>query len=149
MNSTVSLLVEVPEVLHDSLKHYLEIRPDWDQDRVFAAALSLYSCSKTVALIRLPKSKIIVKLRAFTWMLCLSARSGRTINESAFSSQKSEVRSQGQRFSNNERTDSFSLRTTDISFVMPFIQSEQYGLSNFSDEASGVQPLPLCLLPPL
>jgi Protein of unknown function (DUF2811) len=38
MNSTVSLLVEVPEVLHDSLKHYLEIRPDWDQDRVFAAA---------------------------------------------------------------------------------------------------------------
>ncbi len=42
MNSTVSLLVEVPEVLHDSLKHYLEIRPDWDQDRVFTAALSLF-----------------------------------------------------------------------------------------------------------
>lgn len=42
MNSTVSLLVEVPEVLHDSLKHYLDIRPDWDQDRVFAAALSLF-----------------------------------------------------------------------------------------------------------
>ncbi len=42
MNSTVSLLIEVPEVLHESLKHYLELRPDWDQDRVFTAALSLF-----------------------------------------------------------------------------------------------------------
>lgn len=42
MDSTVSLLVEIPEVLHESLKNYLELRPDWDQDRVFAAALSLF-----------------------------------------------------------------------------------------------------------
>jgi hypothetical protein len=42
MNSTVSLLVEVPEVLHESLRMYLEMRPDWDQDRVFTAALSLF-----------------------------------------------------------------------------------------------------------
>ncbi|MGI0487784.1 DUF2811 domain-containing protein [Pantanalinema rosaneae CENA516] len=42
MNSTVSLLVEIPEVLHESIKNYLELRPDWDQDRVFAAALSLF-----------------------------------------------------------------------------------------------------------
>jgi len=42
MNTTVSLLIEVPEVLHDSLKTYLELRPDWDQDRVFTAALSLF-----------------------------------------------------------------------------------------------------------
>jgi hypothetical protein len=42
MHTTVSLLIEVPEVLHDSLKNYLEIRTDWDQDRVFTAALSLF-----------------------------------------------------------------------------------------------------------
>ncbi|UBF25767.1 DUF2811 domain-containing protein [Kovacikia minuta CCNUW1] len=42
MNSTVSLLVEIPEVLHESLKNYLELRPDWDQDRVLTAALSLF-----------------------------------------------------------------------------------------------------------
>jgi hypothetical protein len=42
MNTTVSLLIEVPEVLHDALKNYLELRPDWDQDRVFTAALSLF-----------------------------------------------------------------------------------------------------------
>ncbi|MGA7935705.1 MAG: DUF2811 domain-containing protein [Kovacikia sp.] len=42
MNSNVSLLIEIPEVLHESLKNYLELRPDWDQDRVLTAALSLF-----------------------------------------------------------------------------------------------------------
>lgn len=42
MNTTISLLIEVPEVLHDAMKNYLEMRPDWDQDRVFTAALSLF-----------------------------------------------------------------------------------------------------------
>ncbi|MBD2180398.1 MULTISPECIES: DUF2811 domain-containing protein [Oscillatoriophycideae] len=42
MNTTVSMLAEIPEVLHESLKSYLETHPDWDQDRVFAAALSLF-----------------------------------------------------------------------------------------------------------
>ncbi len=42
MNSTVSLLIEIPEVLHESLRTYLEMRPDWDQDRAFTAALSLF-----------------------------------------------------------------------------------------------------------
>jgi len=42
MNSTVSLLIEIPEALHESLKNYLELRPDWDQDRVLTAALSLF-----------------------------------------------------------------------------------------------------------
>lgn len=42
MHTPISLLVEVPEVLHDALKNYLELRPDWDQDRVFTAALSLF-----------------------------------------------------------------------------------------------------------
>jgi Protein of unknown function (DUF2811) len=42
MDPSISLLIEVPEVLHEALKHYLEARPDWDQDRVFTAALSLF-----------------------------------------------------------------------------------------------------------
>lgn len=42
MNATISILVEVPEDLHESLASFLEARPDWDQDRVFSAALSLF-----------------------------------------------------------------------------------------------------------
>lgn len=42
MNPTVSILAEIPEELHQSLKDYLETHPNWDQDRVFAAALSLF-----------------------------------------------------------------------------------------------------------
>ena len=42
MNTTVSMLAEIPEALHESLKSYLETHPDWDQDRVFTAAISLF-----------------------------------------------------------------------------------------------------------
>lgn len=43
MNPTpISLLVELPESLHGSLVGFLEARPDWDQDRVFSAAISLF-----------------------------------------------------------------------------------------------------------
>jgi hypothetical protein len=42
MNANVSTLTEIPEELHQSLKSYLETHPNWDQDRVFAAALSLF-----------------------------------------------------------------------------------------------------------
>lgn len=42
MKATVSILSEIPEELHQSLKGYLENHPDWDQDRVFSAALSLF-----------------------------------------------------------------------------------------------------------
>jgi hypothetical protein len=42
MSTTVSILAEIPEELHETLKNYLEFHPDWDQDRVFAAALSLF-----------------------------------------------------------------------------------------------------------
>ncbi|WP_013320366.1 DUF2811 domain-containing protein [Gloeothece verrucosa] len=42
MNTSVSILAEIPEEIHESLKHYLETHPNWDQDRVFAAALSLF-----------------------------------------------------------------------------------------------------------
>ena len=42
MNATVSILAEIPEELHETLKGYLEAHPDVDQDRVFTAALSLF-----------------------------------------------------------------------------------------------------------
>ncbi len=42
MTNNVSILAEIPEELHESLKTYLETHPSWDQDRVFAAALSLF-----------------------------------------------------------------------------------------------------------
>jgi hypothetical protein len=42
MKAEVSILAEIPEELHQSLKNYLETHPTWDQDRVFAAALSLF-----------------------------------------------------------------------------------------------------------
>lgn len=42
MKAMVSILAEIPESLHESLKSYLESHPDWDQDRVMTAALSLF-----------------------------------------------------------------------------------------------------------
>jgi hypothetical protein len=42
MDTSISLFVEIPEVLHQSLSHFLDTRPDWNQDRVFAAAVSLF-----------------------------------------------------------------------------------------------------------
>jgi hypothetical protein len=42
MDATISILAEIPEDLHQTLRSYLATHPDWDQDRVFAAALSLF-----------------------------------------------------------------------------------------------------------
>ncbi len=42
MNTTVGIFSEIPEALHESLKIYLETHPDWDQNRVMTAALSLF-----------------------------------------------------------------------------------------------------------
>ncbi|MEA5513302.1 DUF2811 domain-containing protein [Nodularia sp. UHCC 0506] len=42
MNTTVSIFTEIPETLHESLENYLEAHPDWDQNRVLTAALSLF-----------------------------------------------------------------------------------------------------------
>ena len=42
MNASVSIISEIPEDLHEGLSNYLEAHPDWDQDRVFSAALSLF-----------------------------------------------------------------------------------------------------------
>ncbi|NJK27476.1 MAG: DUF2811 domain-containing protein [Coleofasciculaceae cyanobacterium SM2_3_26] len=40
--STVSIVTEIPEELHESLQTYLDNHVEWDQDRVFVAALSLF-----------------------------------------------------------------------------------------------------------
>jgi hypothetical protein len=42
MSIPVSILTEIPEELHESLQNYLDSHPNWDQDRVFAAALSMF-----------------------------------------------------------------------------------------------------------
>lgn len=42
INTSVSILTEIPEPLHESLQGYLDSHPEWDQDRVFCAALSLF-----------------------------------------------------------------------------------------------------------
>jgi len=44
-NSTDSIIrveVEMPESLHAAMVTFMESRPDWDQPRVMAAALSLF-----------------------------------------------------------------------------------------------------------
>ncbi|MEM1280418.1 MAG: DUF2811 domain-containing protein [Cyanobacteria bacterium P01_H01_bin.152] len=42
MYRRVSMLSEIPEDLYNSLTVFLENHPDWDQDRVFSAAVSLF-----------------------------------------------------------------------------------------------------------
>ncbi len=39
---TISILAEIPEELHGALSCYLETHANWDQDRLFTAALSLF-----------------------------------------------------------------------------------------------------------
>lgn len=39
---TISILAEISEDLHGALSGYLENHANWDQDRLFAAALSLF-----------------------------------------------------------------------------------------------------------
>ncbi|MBD2452384.1 DUF2811 domain-containing protein [Nostoc sp. FACHB-152] len=42
MNATVSILTEIPAPLHECLKDYLQQHPDWDENRVLTAAVSLF-----------------------------------------------------------------------------------------------------------
>ena len=42
MQLSVSILAEIPEELHESLRGFIESHPAWDQDRVYTAALSLF-----------------------------------------------------------------------------------------------------------
>jgi len=38
----ISVEIEMPESLHAAMTAFMESRPDWDQPRVMAAALSLF-----------------------------------------------------------------------------------------------------------
>jgi hypothetical protein len=54
MNTTVSILSEIPETLYESLKSYLTTHPDWTQDRVVTVGVSLfllqnYNCDRRAA----------------------------------------------------------------------------------------------------
>lgn len=40
--TSVNLLVEIPEELYQVLQTYLERSPNWDQERLFTAAISLF-----------------------------------------------------------------------------------------------------------
>ncbi|MEI6380856.1 MAG: DUF2811 domain-containing protein [Cyanobacteriota bacterium ELA615] len=42
MEKFISVITEIPEELHESLKGYLENHPTWDQDQVFVAALAKF-----------------------------------------------------------------------------------------------------------
>ena len=42
MTPTISLLAEVPEQLHEGLQRFLDTHPEWNQQRAFASALSLF-----------------------------------------------------------------------------------------------------------
>jgi hypothetical protein len=42
MNTTISILAEIPEDLHQALTGYLETHSNWDHDSILAAALSLF-----------------------------------------------------------------------------------------------------------
>jgi hypothetical protein len=49
MDLPISLMIEVPESLHQSLKIFLDRSPDWDQDRAMTAALSLFMMQQRVS----------------------------------------------------------------------------------------------------
>lgn len=42
MKRNIPLSAEIPQELHESLQRYLDEHPSWDQNRVLAAALSLF-----------------------------------------------------------------------------------------------------------
>lgn len=42
MDLPITIVTELPESLHAELARFLDSRPEWDQDRAIAAALSLF-----------------------------------------------------------------------------------------------------------
>ncbi len=42
MQTTTSILLEIPESISESIRGYLANHPDWDMDRVFTAAIALF-----------------------------------------------------------------------------------------------------------
>lgn len=43
----VCLMIEIPESLHGEVLSFLDRSPEWDQDRLFKAALSLFLMQNT------------------------------------------------------------------------------------------------------
>ncbi|MGB0564525.1 MAG: DUF2811 domain-containing protein [Spirulinaceae cyanobacterium] len=48
MATPISILTEIPEELHGSLRAYLDGHPAWDQDQVITAALSLFLLNRHI-----------------------------------------------------------------------------------------------------
>lgn len=46
--ATVSLMIEIPETLHQSIQDYLNTHDLWSQERVMQAALSLFLMQNSV-----------------------------------------------------------------------------------------------------
>lgn len=42
MPARISLQIEIPEELHQTLQRFLESRDHWDRDRLFQASLALF-----------------------------------------------------------------------------------------------------------
>jgi len=42
MSATVSISIKIPHTLHEPVKGYLAAHPDWDEERLLAAAVSLF-----------------------------------------------------------------------------------------------------------
>jgi hypothetical protein len=61
LDSKVCLMVEIPEVLHGSVQRFLDARPDWDQERVMQAAVSLFLLQMPETSDRVAASQIYVK----------------------------------------------------------------------------------------
>lgn len=38
----ISTVIDIPETLHSAVRKYLDKRPDWNQERVMAAALGMF-----------------------------------------------------------------------------------------------------------
>ena len=59
MQTTVSILVEVPENLHGAIAQYLESHSDWDSERLINAGVALFlmqSHASSSVLVEIPES---------------------------------------------------------------------------------------------
>lgn len=61
LDSKICLVIEIPEVLHGSVRQFLDARPDWDQERVMQAAVSLFLMQMTEVSDRVTASQMYVK----------------------------------------------------------------------------------------
>ena len=61
LDSKICLMIEIPEVLHGSVQQFLDARPDWDQERVMQAAVSLFLMQMPETRDRVTASQMYVK----------------------------------------------------------------------------------------